>query len=184
MKSLLTLDLESTGFSLGQGQVREIWTAARETAKRLELFNLTLALAESLTGGWVSAAFTSIPGISNFYLAGVNAYSNAAKAELLSVPHKVLERSGAVSCECALAMASGIRLRTQAKIGLSTTGIAGPSGATETKSVGLTFISVTSGESGLTREYNLAGPRLDITFQATLSAIKLLDEFLKTHYPS
>lgn len=111
-------------------QLAEVMTARR----------LTIATAESCTGGLVSARITSIAGSSSYFLGGIVAYSNGVKQSLLGVPADLLEQHGAVSRECALEMARGARRATGADIGVSTTGIAGPGGATPTKPVGLVYI--------------------------------------------
>src|SRR5690606_25849076 len=102
---------------------------------------VTIATAESCTGGLVAHRITTVAGSSAYFIGGVVAYSNELKQSLLGVPAAILERHGAVSRQCALAMAQGVRLRTGADIGVSTTGIAGPGGATPTKPVGLVYIA-------------------------------------------
>ncbi len=97
---------------------------------------LTIATAESCTGGMVCAAVTDVPGASSVLLGGVVAYANTAKIDLLSVPAGLLAQYGAVSEETARAMAEGARVRFGADIAVSTTGIAGPGGATPEKPVG------------------------------------------------
>ncbi len=103
---------------------------------------LTLAVAESCTGGLLSALITSVAGSSAYYPGGVTTYSNAMKVKVLDVPSALLERYGAVSGETALAMARGIRQLTGADIGLSVTGIAGPDGGSVAKPVGTVFFGL------------------------------------------
>jgi nicotinamide-nucleotide amidase len=103
---------------------------------------LTVALAESCTGGLIGHRLTQVPGSSAYLERGFVVYSNAAKQELLGVPEAVLAQHGAVSAECAAAMARGARHRARTDLGLSATGIAGPDGATATKPVGLIFIGL------------------------------------------
>lgn len=102
----------------------------------------TLALAESCTGGLVGHRLTQVPGSSAYVDRGFVVYSNAAKEALLGVPAEILARHGAVSAECAAAMARGARTRAETTLGLSVTGIAGPDGATPTKPVGTVFIGL------------------------------------------
>ena len=101
---------------------------------------LTLATAESCTGGLIAAALTSIAGSSSVVLGGFVTYSNAMKTKMVGVPDALLEAVGAVSAEVAQAMAEGALRETGADVALSCTGIAGPSGATPTKPVGLVFL--------------------------------------------
>jgi len=102
----------------------------------------TIAVAESCTGGLVGAALTSVPGSSEVFVGGIIAYSNEAKEEALAVPRELLVAHGAVSEEVALAMALGVRDRLGADWGVSTTGIAGPGGGTEEKSVGTVCVGL------------------------------------------
>src|SRR5437870_1454875 len=104
-----------------------------QLAAVLEARHYDLAVGESCTGGGLAAAITDLPGSSSFFLGGVVAYSNDLKEKLLGVPSATLETHGAVSEETARAMAEGVRAQTGSAVGLSTTGIAGPGGATDTK---------------------------------------------------
>jgi PncC family amidohydrolase len=103
---------------------------------------LTVAVAESCTGGLVAAAITDTPGSSGYFLGGVVSYSNAAKASLLDVPESMLEAHGAVSAQVAVAMAAGARARFASTLAVSVTGVAGPDGGTEAKPVGLTYVGI------------------------------------------
>lgn len=100
----------------------------------------TVAIAESCTGGLVSATITEVPGSSRYFLGGVVSYANAAKASLLGVPEVMLEAHGAVSAQVAVAMAAGARARFGAALAVSITGVAGPDGGSEAKPVGLTYV--------------------------------------------
>ena len=102
------------------------WSTCSRTGK-------TLATAESCTGGLIAHMITAIPGVSPYYLGGVVSYANQAKTDLLGVPPALIEAHGAVSPEVAAAMAEGVRKRLGADIGLSSTGVAGPSGGTARK---------------------------------------------------
>lgn len=121
---------------------QETLDAARDLLAAMEARGLTLATAESCTGGLIAAALTAIPGSSAVVTRGYVTYSNDAKAEELGVPAEVLARLGAVSEETARAMAEGARARAGVDLALSCTGIAGPGGATPSKPVGLVFIAV------------------------------------------
>lgn len=116
-------------------------TAAR-VGFLLHQHHLTLATAESCTGGLVGHRLTNVPGSSDYYLGGVVAYANAAKVALLGVDPAVLAHEGAVSEAVALQMAAGARERLGADIGLSTTGIAGPAGGSVDKPVGLVYMAL------------------------------------------
>ena len=104
----------------------------------------TLSVAESCTGGTISALMTSVPGSSGYYLGSVTSYSNIVKTEVLGVPADIIERHGAVSSECVAAMAEGVRELTGSDYSVATSGIAGPGGGSEDKPVGLVWIGVSS----------------------------------------
>ena len=101
---------------------------------------LTIAAAESCTGGLVSARLTAIPGASEVFVGGVVSYADEVKESALGVPREILERHGAVSAETAKAMAEGVRERLGADVGVAVTGVAGPDGGTAEKPVGLVFV--------------------------------------------
>ncbi len=132
---------------------------------------LTITTAESCTGGLVSNRITSVPGSSAYFLGGIVAYSNAVKVALLGVPEEVLSRVGAVSDECALAMARGARERIGADVGVSTTGIAGPGGATPTKPVGLVFIACSTPWGDVVEEHHFTGNRAEIIIASADAAL-------------
>ncbi len=137
---------------------------------------LKLGLAESCTGGLVSNLITNIPGASRYFQGSIVAYSNNVKKKVLKVPRTYLKKYGAVSREVALAMAKGARKATKADIGLSTTGIAGPSGGTKEKPVGLVFIGLTYPKKRLAfvEEHHFQRKREDIKYRAAASALNLL----------
>lgn len=142
---------------------------------RLKARGLTLAVAESCTGGLLGARLTNVPGSSEYFLGGVLAYSNALKQSLLGVPAAVLRDHGAVSAECAAAMAEGARKACKAKAALAVTGIAGPGGGTPEKPVGLVFLAL----AGLSKrpeikELRLIGPREAVRARAAAAALQLL----------
>ncbi|HVR45722.1 MAG TPA: competence/damage-inducible protein A [Candidatus Binatia bacterium] len=133
----------------------------------------TLAIAESCTGGLVSAALTSVPGASLSFRGGVVAYDNAVKVAQLGVDVETLATAGAVSEEAAREMARGARARLGADVGLSTTGIAGPDGGTPEKPVGLVWIALDDGETRAHR-MQLRGDRDAIQRRATTAALGIL----------
>ncbi len=118
---------------------------------------LTIATAESCTGGLVARMITALAGVSPLFPGGVVTYSNAAKVDLLGVSPDLLARHGAVSAEVAEAMAVGVRGRLRADLGLSVTGIAGPTGATPDKPVGLVYLGLADADGALSRRLDL-GP--------------------------
>jgi nicotinamide-nucleotide amidase len=135
---------------------------------------LTLAVAESCTGGLVGKRFTDIPGSSDYFLGGVTAYSNEVKTQVLGVSEELLAHHGAVSSEVAAAMAEGVQRLLHSGCALSTTGVAGPGGGTEEKPVGLVFIgSVVSGVTEVER-LRFWGRRDQIRERAALAAVDLL----------
>jgi competence/damage-inducible protein CinA-like protein len=139
---------------------------------------LTLATAESCTGGLVGARLTDIPGASEAYLGGVIAYSDEAKRAELDVPKETLHEHGAVSAETAVAMAAGARRRLGADAAAAVTGVAGPGGGTPEKPVGLVFISVESPDGASTRRFELPGDREAVRSRATGLALHMLRRLL------
>lgn len=140
---------------------------------------LTVAVAESCTGGLLTSRLTDVPGSSGYVLAGVAAYSNAAKTELAGVPASLLEAHGAVSEPVAEALARGIMARTGADLGVGVTGIAGPGGATPGKPVGTVAIAVArDGGSAMVRTFNFPGGRAQVKFSATQAALDMLRRLL------
>lgn len=136
---------------------------------------LTVATAESCTGGLIGHRLTQVPGSSAYVDRGVICYSNRAKTELLGVAPELIERHGAVSADVAAAMAEGIRRRAGVAVGLSVTGIAGPGGATPAKPVGLVFIGLNAADgAAITTEHRFHGDRTVIKQRASQAALDLL----------
>lgn len=136
--------------------------------------NETLAVAESCSGGFLGHRLTNIPGSSDYFLEGVITYSNRSKTRLLGVPESVLAKHGAVSAEVAERMAKGIRTGAPADYGLAITGIAGPSGGTPEKPVGLVYVALAY-EDGTDVVKNLfLGTRSLIKFQSSQKALDML----------
>jgi nicotinamide-nucleotide amidase len=142
--------------------------------RRLTARGLTLAVAESCTGGLVGHRLTSVPGSSGFFERGVVVYSNRAKEELLGVPADVLGAHGAVSGPCAEAMVRGICERAGTACGLSITGIAGPDGGTPTKPVGTVFIGLAAPGVLEARHFRFAGGRAAVKWQSSQMALDML----------
>jgi nicotinamide-nucleotide amidase len=146
---------------------------------RLKDQNLMLTLAESCTGGLIAAAITDIAGSSRVFDRGFVTYSNAAKMEMLGVPDAIIETHGAVSTECAAAMAEGAINNSNANIALSVTGIAGPSGGSESKPVGLVHFGFKlRSHDTITRHHIFEGDRALIRAQAKDYGLSFLIENL------
>jgi nicotinamide-nucleotide amidase len=139
---------------------------------------LTLATAESSTGGLVGARLTSVPGSSDVYLGGVVSYADSVKTDLLGVPVDVLAAHGAVSAEAAAAMAAGVRTATGADVAVAVTGVAGPAGGTPEKPVGLVYLHAVSAAGEEAAELGLPGDRDAVRSRATASALHLLRRLL------
>jgi len=137
---------------------------------------LTIAAAESCTGGLIAERITSVPGSSAVFLGCVVSYANAVKHDVLGVPKEVLERVGAVSTECAAAMAAGVRERMRADVTISVTGVAGPDGGTSQKPVGLVFLGVATAAGARVERCQFAGDRAAVRRQASDRALALLLE--------
>jgi nicotinamide-nucleotide amidase len=120
---------------------------------------LTVAVAESCTGGLVAAAITEVPGSSGYFLGGVVSYADAAKAAMLGVPEVTLAAHGAVSAQTAVAMAAGARERFGASIAISITGVAGPDGGSESKPVGLTYLAIADATDTEVRRFTFGHDR-------------------------
>ncbi len=139
----------------------------------------TISVAESCTGGQICDRITNVPGSSEYFLGGMVTYSNESKRRHLGVPKKEIERFGAVSPQVAKRMAIGVRERFEATFGLSTTGIAGPSGGTLEKPVGLVYIGLAKGRRVSIVKLNLKGSRKRIKSQSTHLALRALFQFIK-----
>jgi PncC family amidohydrolase len=137
---------------------------------------VTIATAESCTGGFVAHRITSVSGSSVYFLGGIVAYANAAKIRLLGVPEAIIESHGAVSAECSVAMAEGARQAFGASIAVSTTGIAGPTGGTARKPVGLVYLAYASPAGTGWEEHHFSGNRLAVIHAASEVALRLLIE--------
>jgi nicotinamide-nucleotide amidase len=139
----------------------------------------TLAVAESLTGGLISELVTAVPGSSAYFLANAVTYSNESKIDFVGVDASVLEREGAVSEPVCRQMADGVRERVGATWGLSTTGIAGPTGATPAKPLGLTYLGLSWKGGGEVKRRVFRGPREDVRTKAAFGALWMLYDRLR-----
>jgi nicotinamide-nucleotide amidase len=136
--------------------------------------SLTLAVAESCTGGLIGHLITEVAGSSDYFERGLVSYSNRSKVELLGVPPEVLKRHGAVSAECAAAMASGLRERAGTSLALSVTGIAGPAGGSPEKPVGTVWFGLAEAAGTLSRKQFFRGSRAEIKILAAWSGLDWL----------
>jgi nicotinamide-nucleotide amidase len=143
---------------------------------------LTLAAAESCTGGMVAARLTSVPGSSDVFLGSVVAYANAVKESGLGVPGQLLEMYGAVSAEVAAAMAEGARARLGADVGVAVTGVAGPGGGSADKPVGLVFAHATGPAGDRSVRTELPGDREMIRGRATAASLHLVRRLLESRH--
>jgi nicotinamide-nucleotide amidase len=137
-----------------------------------------VAAAESCTGGMVLARLTDVPGSSEWVVGGVMAYANEVKVEQLGVPDQLISEHGAVSEPVALAMAEGVRERLNTDIAVSVTGIAGPSGGTEAKPVGMVCIAVVTTGGSRVRTFRFVGDRQMVRTQATQAALEMVRRML------
>jgi len=171
--------LREAVYAEGNETMEEV--VGRELAAR----RLTVAVAESCTGGLIAHRLTQVPGSSAYLDRGVVCYSNRAKTDLLGVPASLIARHGAVSKEVAIAMARGVRRRSKVSIGLSVTGIAGPGGATATKPVGLVYVGMDCGAGNVTsNEFRFHGDRHLIKQRSSQAALNLLRRWLLNREPS
>ena len=153
-------------------------TLAGNVARMLTDAGLTIALAESCTGGEVAQMLTEIPGASAFFERGAITYANTAKHEWLQVPVDILQNPGAVSEACALAMANGIRNAANSDLGLAITGIAGPDGGTPQKPVGTVFLALCDGKTEQVKGYRFSGDRQRVRRMASCMALEWVRRYL------
>ena len=155
---------------LGTGVLRLEGLVAEQALAR----GTRLAVAESLTGGLVAESLVSVPGISAVFMAGFVTYSDASKRDVLGVPAGILERDGAVSEACARAMAEGARRLAEADVAVSTTGIAGPTGATHGKPIGTVWVGLATREGARAACRVLVGDRAQVRERAAWWALDTL----------
>lgn len=155
-------------YSVGDEELEEV------IGRLLMERKLTIAVAESCTGGHIANLITNISGSSNYFERGVVAYSNQSKVEILGVPQALIEQHGAVSRGVAEEMAAGVRRIAQTDIGISTTGIAGPTGGTPTKPVGLVWIGYSDKNSTFAKDYYFGDDRLRFKIRASQAALEMV----------
>jgi len=146
----------------------------------LKVKGLKIATAESCTGGLISHSFTNISGSSDYFDRGIVSYSNKAKNELLGVSEDILIKFGAVSEQVAKEMAEGVRNRSSVDIGIATTGIAGPTGGTKEKPVGLVYIAISTKNKTLVNKFQFSGKRLENKESTLNAALRMLLDLLNS----
>ena len=139
---------------------------------------LKISVAESCTGGMLSNAITSVSGASKVFTMGLVTYSNQAKTSILKVPKKIIQKHGAVSIQCCLSMVNNLSKISKSKICVSITGIAGPSGGTKQKPVGLVYIGVKNGKKVIVSKSQFKSKGRSSIQKATVK--KSLELLLKT----
>ncbi len=165
----------------GQFQTDDLAAEIGELQRRLfatELGVVTLATAESATGGGIASHMVDVPGASAYFLGGIVAYSNGAKQHLLGVKVSTLSRVGAVSGEVAGEMAEGGRKALGAHVCVADTGVAGPGGATPGKPVGLFYIGLATPEGCRVQELRLNGDRASNRRVAVVASLTLVRDYL------
>jgi len=150
----------------------------KKIIKKLLKKNITISVAESCTGGLLSSKITSEAGISKIFNLGLITYSNKAKSELLKIPSNYLKKYGAVSHQIAKYMAINLNKVTKSSLCISTTGIAGPSGGTKKKPVGLVFIGIKYKNKILVLEKNFKGSRNQIQLKTVETIFKAIDKLI------
>lgn len=157
----------------------ELIDLASRAGRALQTRGLLLATAESCTGGGIAHAITEVAGSSEWFERGFVTYSNSSKVELLDVPIALIDQFGAVSEEVAQAMASGAVIRSNAQVGVSTTGIAGPGGAVPGKPVGTVCFGWSNGRSTVTERLVFQGDRQAVRQQTVVHSLRGLLHFLE-----
>ena len=148
-------------------------TVERVVGRRLLKRGLTLAVAESCTGGLIGDRLTDVPGSSRYFVGGVIAYSNAAKAGMLGVRKQTLAKWGAVSEQTVREMAAGVCRRLRSQVGVAVSGIAGPGGGSKAKPVGLVYVCVKDGKRLAVECHRFRGGRRKVKEQAAAAALYL-----------
>ena len=159
-------------------QAGETIQIAHSVVERLIARGSTLATAESCSGGLIAHLLTNVSGASQVFVGGVVAYSNEVKMSALGVPTDTLEAHGAVSEAVALAMAAGVRGRLAADYGIGVTGIAGPSGGSPDKPVGLVYVAVAGSGGATAIRHEFPGSRIEVKAQTAEAALQMMWEWL------
>jgi nicotinamide-nucleotide amidase len=145
-----------------------------DLARRLTVAGLTVAVAESASGGLIAAELSRVSGSSAYFKGAVVAYDSASKTDLLGIAPSILQEHGSVSPEACTAMAQAARRLFQADLGLAETGIAGPGGATPGKPVGLSYVALATARGSQVEEHHLKGSRNRIRQAIKEEALRLL----------
>ena len=151
---------------------------SQKITRLLKKKKLKISFAESCTGGLLSNAITSVSGSSKIFNFGLVAYSNESKIRVLKVPKKIIKKYGAVSQEVAKEMVKGVWKKDKLNIALSITGIAGPTGQTKKKRVGLIYIGLKSKKGTIVNEFNFKGNRQKIRYASVEKAIDLISSII------
>lgn len=169
------------GTRLLTGSDRPSLSALAERLQQLAIEqDITVATAESCTGGLVGHAITSVPGSSAYYVGGVISYADRLKVELLGVPATTIERHGAVSAQVAVAMAEGLREGLGCHFAVAVTGVAGPAGGSDPKPVGLTYVAVAGPAGHRVERHQWHGDRDANQAWSAAAALTLLIAVLET----
>ncbi len=171
MVERLTLALGENVFTANGESLEEI------VARELTINHSSIAAAESCTGGLVAERLTRVPGSSSYFLGGVVCYSNSLKTAWADVPAALIEAKGAVSPEVAHALAEGIRRRVGATLGIGITGVAGPSGGSPDKPVGLVHIALADASGSKERAIRFPGDRERIRWHASQAALDMVRRY-------
>ncbi|UCH72547.1 MAG: CinA family protein [Thermoplasmatales archaeon] len=154
----------------------------KELLNKISLFlkkqKLSVATAESCTGGLIAHNLTNISGSSDYFDRGIVSYSNNAKIELFGITDNLLNEHGAVSEPVAKAMAEGVKNKSKVDIGIATTGIAGPTGGTKDKPVGLVYIAISSSDGTEVKKFQFSGDRLQNKENTCNAAFTMLFDYL------
>jgi len=155
----------------------------KETIKVINLLKrkrLKLAIAESCTGGMLSSTITSVSGASKVFTMGLVSYSNQTKMNILKIPKKIIQKHGAVSIQCCLAMVNNLAKISKSRVCVSITGIAGPSGGTKQKPVGIVYIGVKNGKKIIVNKNQFKNKgRIFIQKQTVGKTLSLLSKLIK-----
>ena len=138
----------------------------------------TLSIAESCTGGLICDLITNVSGSSNYFMGGMITYSNKSKVKYLGIPLNDIKKSGAVSSQVGKKMAQGVRKSFNTTFGLSTTGVAGPTGGTKRSPVGRVFIGVAAGRKVWIKKEDIKGSRREIKRKASEETLKFFNQIL------
>ena len=154
---------------------------SEELLKICKLNKISVTTAESCTGGMLASSIVSINGSSSIFKSGIVTYSNESKAKFLKIPLKLINENGAVSETIAFQMAKNVLSIMNSSLSIAVTGIAGPSGGSNDKPVGLVWIAIGTKENVITKKYLFQGNRLKIRQQTTLEALKLANGIINDY---